>query len=74
LGTAEFRSGIPPWLKVVSVAGLVSSVIAVLIAVHPIIGVSSRLSYASKIAGTVMVSNLLGIAIYKSRKKPVLKQ
>jgi hypothetical protein len=51
------------------VAGLISSAIAVLIAIHPIIGVSSRLSYASKIAGTVIVSNLLGLAIYRSRKR-----
>jgi len=68
-GSAEFRLGIPPWLRVVSAAGLLSSAVAVLIAIYPIIGVSSRLSYASKIGGTVIVSNLLGIAIYKSRKK-----
>jgi amino acid transporter len=68
-GSAEFRKGIPIWLRVVSVAGLLSSIIAVLIAIYPIIGVSSRFSYASKIAGTVIVSNLLAIAIYRGRKK-----
>jgi amino acid transporter len=68
-GTAGFRTGIPPWLRVVSVAGLISSLVAVLIAIYPIIGVSSRLSYASKIAGTVIVSNLLGVAVYRGRKK-----
>jgi amino acid transporter len=68
-GAAGFRSGIPPWLRVVSVAGLISSAVAVLIAIYPIIGVSSRLSYASKIAGTVIVSNLLGVAVYRGRKK-----
>jgi amino acid transporter len=68
-GTAGFRTGIPPWLRVVSVAGLLSSVVAVLIAIYPIIGVSSRLSYASKIAGTVIVSNLLGVAVYRGRKR-----
>jgi amino acid transporter len=68
-GSAHFREGIPSWLRLVSVAGLISSAIAVLIAIYPIIGVSSRLSYASKIAGTVIVSNLLGLAIYRSRKR-----
>ncbi len=67
-GAAGFRNGIPAWLKVVSVAGLFSSVVAVLIAIYPIIGVSSRLSYAGKIAGTVIVSNLLGVAVYRGRK------
>jgi amino acid transporter len=67
-GTAAFRSGIPLWLRVVSVAGLISSLVAVFIAIYPIIGVSSRLSYASKIAGAVIISNLLGVAVYRSRK------
>jgi len=69
LGSAEFRLGIPAWLRVVSAAGLLSSAVAVLIAIYPIIGVSSRLAYASKIAGAVILSNLLGIAIYYSRKR-----
>jgi hypothetical protein len=37
-GGAGFRSGIPAWLRIVSVAGLISSLVAVLIAIHPIIG------------------------------------
>jgi len=68
-GTAAFKSGIPPWLRVVSVGGLISSLVAVLIAIYPIIGVSSRLSYASKIAGAVIVSNLLGVAVYRGRER-----
>ena len=67
-GTAGFRTGIPAWLRVVSVAGLISSLVAVMITIYPIIGVSSRLSYASKLAGTVVVSNLLGVAVYRGRK------
>jgi amino acid transporter len=66
-----FRSGLPPWLRVVSLAGLLSSLIAVCIAIYPIVGVSSRLSYAAKIAGAVLLSNLLGVIVYRSRRKPV---
>jgi amino acid transporter len=66
-GTAAFRSGMPVWLRLVSVAGLISSLVAVLIAIYPIIGVSSRLSYASKIAGTVIVSNLAGVIVYRAK-------
>jgi amino acid transporter len=66
-GTAGFRSGMPVWLRLVSVAGLISSLVAVLIAIYPIIGVSSRLSYASKIAGTVIVSNLAGVIVYRAK-------
>ncbi len=67
-GAPSFRSAIPAWVRVVSIAGLISSLVAVLIAIYPIIGVSSRLSYASKIAGAVMISNLLGVAVYRRRK------
>jgi amino acid transporter len=66
-GTAGFRSGMPVWLRLVSVAGLISSLVAVLIATYPIIGVSSRLSYASKIAGAVIVSNLAGVIVYRAK-------
>jgi amino acid transporter len=67
-GMAELRQGLPVWLKAVSVAGLLSSLIAVFISVYPIIAVSNRLSYAAKIGGTVCVSNLIGVFIYRGRK------
>jgi hypothetical protein len=52
-------------VKIASVAGFVSSSIAVLIAVYPIIDVSNPLSYATKIIATVAIGNLLGIWIYR---------
>jgi glutamate:GABA antiporter len=67
-GIAELRRSLPLWLKVVSVAGLVSSLVSVVISVYPIIAVSNRLSYAAKIGGAVLLSNLIGILIYRGRK------
>ena len=52
-------------------AGLISSVVAVLISVYPIVDVSSRLSYAAKIGGTVLLSKAIGILIYRSRRTPL---
>lgn len=68
-GLAKVRRGLPLWVKVASAAGFASSCIAVLIAVYPIINVSNRLSYASKISVTVAVSNLLGVWIYYRGRK-----
>jgi amino acid transporter len=69
IGMAELRRNLPLWLKAVSIAGLISSLIAVVISVYPIIAVSSRISYAAKIGGTVFLSNLIGIFIYRSRAR-----
>ncbi len=68
-GAATLRGALPKWLKFVSGAGFASSLVAVLIAVHPIINVSSNGTYAAKIGGTVLVSNIIGVLIYRSRRK-----
>jgi amino acid transporter len=68
-GVAELRRTFPGWLKAVAGAGFFSSLVAVLIEVHPIINVSSGLSYAAKIGGTVLVSNAVGVLIYRRGAK-----
>lgn len=66
-GAARVRRRLPLWVKLTSAAGFVSSAIAVLIAVYPIIDVSNPLSYAAKITATVAISNLLALWIYWRR-------
>lgn len=67
-GIAKFRRSVPLWLKIASVAGFATSLIAVSISVYPIVAVSDRAAYAAKISGAVLLSNLIGILIYRSRK------
>ena len=69
LGRRALRSALPPWVKVMSLAGLISSVVSLVIMVYPIIDVADRALYAAKICEVVVVSNLLGLAIYKGGKK-----
>lgn len=64
VGAARLRKRLPKWLGIPALAGLISSAIAVLIAVYPIIDVVSNLEYAGKIIGVVLVANLAGVAIY----------
>jgi len=66
-GSARLRRRLPSWLRVPALAGLISSAIAVLIAVYPIVDVLSNLEYAGKIVGVVLVSNLCGVVIYLMR-------
>jgi amino acid transporter len=72
-GLATLRQRLPLWVKCAAAAGLLSSLVAVLIATYPIIDVSSRASYAAKIGGTVVISNVAGLALYWGRKrKPIV--
>jgi amino acid transporter len=63
---AHRRFSLPLWLRLASVGGLVSSLIAIFIAVYPVIDVSSPVSYACKIAGVVLASNMVAVLIYYS--------
>src|SRR5215467_6355722 len=71
LGRRALRSALPAWVKVMSLAGLISSVVSLVIMVYPIIDVADPGMYAAKICAVVVVSNMLGMAIYKGgqRKK-----
>jgi amino acid transporter len=69
LGRRALRSALPAWVKLMSVAGLISSVVSLVIMVYPIIDVADPGLYAAKICAVVVVSNLLGVAIYKGGEK-----
>src|SRR5215470_2965389 len=68
LGRRALRSALPAWVKVMSLTGLISSVISLAIMVYPIIDVADPRMYAAKICAVVVASNLLGVAIYKLGK------
>jgi len=64
LGSAAFRAALPGWVKLVSAAGLASSLVALAITVYPIVDVVSRATYAAKIGAVVVIANLAGVGIY----------
>ena len=66
VGRAALRAGLPVWVKVAALAGLVSSVVSLAIAVYPIVDVTSRMEYAAKICTVVFVANGLGVLIYRA--------
>jgi amino acid transporter len=74
LGRRALRSALPAWVKVMSLAGLVSSVVSLGIMVYPIIDVADPGMYAAKICAVVVVSNMLGIAIYKGGQRRSYRQ
>jgi amino acid transporter len=68
-GRRELRKALPTWVKVAALAGLISSAISLVIGVYPIVDVTSRGEYAAKISAVVVVTNLLGVVIYRAGKK-----
>jgi amino acid transporter len=61
------RTRVPGWLKLVSLAGLGSSLVSLGISVYPVVDVVSRSAYAAKITGVVVVTNMLGVLLYRAR-------
>jgi len=69
LGNRALRTALPAWVKVAALAGLISSVVSLAIAVYPIVDVTSRVEYAAKICAVVVLSNIAGVLIYRAGRR-----
>jgi amino acid transporter len=67
VGLRDARS--PAWLRTVSVFGLATTLVYVGFSVVPIVAVESRLGFAAKIGGVVLVANALGAALYRAANR-----
>ena len=68
-GSRALRSALPAWVKVAALLGLISSLVSLVIAVYPIVNVTSRLEYALKISAVVVLANVAGVVIYRVGRK-----
>ena len=59
----------PWWLKIACASGFVVTLIYIRFSIAPITDVESPLSFALKIAGTVVLANVVGVAIYVLGKR-----
>jgi len=69
VGATALRKSLPAWLKWVSLAGFCASLFSLLTSVFPFVDVVNPLGYAAKIAGTVVVSNVIAVVFYKLRNR-----
>jgi amino acid transporter len=58
----------PWWLKLAAASGFVMTLAFVVLSILPIIAVESRLIFALKISAVVVLTNVVGVAIYRWRK------
>jgi amino acid transporter len=64
VGMKKFGRRAPLWLKLACASGFVVSLGGIAFTVVPIISVESRLSFAAKIIAVVIISNVIGIAVF----------
>jgi amino acid transporter len=60
----------PWWVKLCAVSGLLMTTLYVTLSVLPIIPVGSRTVFALKIIGLIVVTNLIGLALYRAGRPP----
>ena len=63
----------PAWLKLCALSGLLMTLLYVCLSILPIIPVGSRTAFALKIVGLIVVTNLLGVALYVSGRRRAKK-
>ena len=68
-GMKSFGVKPPLWLKLACASGFIVSLIYIGFTIVPIIDVASPFSFAAKIITTVLIANLVGIAIYSIGKR-----
>jgi amino acid transporter len=64
IGLRGATSRPPAWLKLAAFSGLVMTLLYVGLSIVPIIQVESRLMFALKIGGLIVITNILGVAIF----------
>jgi amino acid transporter len=64
IGLRGTTSRPPIWLKVSAFSGFVMTLLYVALSIVPIIQVESRLMFAVKIGGLIVITNILGLAIF----------
>ena len=63
------RAARPPiWLRAAALSGFLMTALYVTLSILPIIEVESRLVFAAKICGLIVVTNLVGAAIFLAKR------
>ncbi len=66
IGRKTLRSKLPGWVRLASAAGLLASLVSLVIAAYPIVEVSSASEFAAKVCGAVVIANMLGVVVYRA--------
>lgn len=59
----------PAWIRIAAAVGFATTLLYAVLSVLPIVRVASWLVFGLKVGGTVVVSNLAGVALYRVRRR-----
>jgi amino acid transporter len=71
VGLRGRRERAPLWLRACALSGFLMTALFVAVSIVPIVRVESRLLFAAKLSGLILVTNIIGVAIYlgKGRRR-----
>ena len=61
----------PAWLRIAALSGFMMTLLFVVLSLVPIIEVENRLTFALKIGGLIVITNLVGLAIYIGARRRI---
>jgi amino acid transporter len=59
----------PPWVTACALSGFLMTLLYVAMSIVPIVQVESRLAFAIKLTALIVVTNLLGVVLFRSRRE-----
>jgi|ERR1035437_9013668 amino acid transporter len=65
-GLRHLGEKVPLWIKIASFSGFAMTLLYVALSVVPIVQVESKILFAVKIGGLIIVTNLIGLVIYRT--------
>jgi amino acid transporter len=69
IGLARTGQRAPVWIQIAAAAGFATTTLFVVLSVLPIVGVASQTTFALKVGGTVVITNLIGVGLYLGRRR-----
>ena len=69
IGFKKATSPAPIWLRIAAVSGFAMTLLYVVLSLVPIIEVENRIAFAIKIGGLIVVTNIIGFAIYFAARR-----
>jgi len=69
IGLRKSNQTVPVWLKLAALSGFLMTLLFVSLSIVPIVQVESRLMFAAKITGLIVVTNIIGLAIFLVAEK-----
>jgi glutamate:GABA antiporter len=74
VGAKALRAALPRWIRWTSITGLCATLFSFLVSAYPFVDVVNPRTYAAKILGTTLVSNIVGYTFYRIRNRRMSTQ